>query len=168
MFIIQKPDTPYEKALFDLYNQIIFGPATVNTIATDPGDGDESSGIEDATNQFHMLSLAPPELATHNNIEQVTLEISLPTSSNAEQRIISAGPSQEYSTSGQAPVAQEQLLSTTCHVAPSAVVMPEARIADKSRKGKAREKETVQDTAAAVVEAVPGTKKTRKPRTRKT
>ena len=59
-------------------------------------------------------------------------------------------------------------LSTTCHVAPSMLVMPEARVADKSKKGKAMEKETVQDTAVAVVEAVPGTKKTCKPRTCKT
>ena len=168
MFIIQKLDTPYGKALFDLYNQIIFGSATVNTIANDPGDGDESSGIEDATNQFHALSLDPPELATHGNIEQVALETSLSTSSNTEQRIISAGPSQEHSTGGQVSVAQEQPLSTTCHVAPSTLVTPEARVADKSKKGKAREKETVQDTAAAVVEAIPGTKKARKPRTRKT
>ena len=168
MFIIQKLDTPYGKALFDLYNQIIFGSAKVNTIANDPGDGDESSGIEDATNQFHALSLDPPELATHGNIEHVALETSLPTSSNAEQRIIGAGPSQEHSTGGQVSVAQEQPLSTTCHVVPSTLVAPEARVADKSKKGKAREKETVQDTAAAVVEAVPGTKKARKPRTRKT
>ena len=168
MFIIQKLDTAYGKALFDLYNQIIFGSATVNTITNDPGDRDESSGIEDATNQFHALSLDPPELATHGNIEQVALETSLPTSSITEQRIISAGPSQEHSTVGQASVAQEQPLSTTSHVAPSTLVTPEARVADKSKKGKVREKETVQDTAAAVVEAVPGTKKTRKSCTCKT
>ena len=168
MFIIQKLDTPYGKALFDLYNQIIFGSATVNTIANDPGDGDESSGIEDATNQFHTLSLAPPELATDGDIEQVAPETSLPTSSNAEQTIMSAGPSQEHSTGGQASVAQEQPLSTTCHAAPSTLVTPEARVAEKSKKGKAKERETVQDTAAAVVEAVPGTKKTCKSRTRKT
>ena len=104
MFIIQKLNTPYGKALFDLYNQIIFGSATVNTITNDLGDGDESSGIEDATNQFHTLSLAPPELATHGNIEQAALETFFPTSSNAKQRIISAGPSQEHSTGGQVSV----------------------------------------------------------------
>ena len=140
----------------------------MNTITNDPGDGDESSSIEDATNQFHALSLAPPELGTHGDTEQVALETSLPTSSITEQRIISAGPSQEHSTIGQAFVTQEQPLSTTSHVAPSTLVTPEARVADKSKKGKVREKETVQDTAAAVVEAVPGTKKTRKSCTRKT
>lgn len=168
MFIIQKLNTAYGKALFDLYNQIIFGSATVNTITNDPGDGDESSGIEDATNQFHTLSLAPPELATHANIEQVALETSLPTSSIAKQRIISARPSQEHSTGGQVSVAQEQTLSTTSHATPSTLVMPEARVAERSKKGKAREKETVQNTAVAVVEAVPGAKKARKPRTCKT
>ncbi|EDR00664.1 uncharacterized protein LACBIDRAFT_313198 [Laccaria bicolor S238N-H82] len=167
MFIIQKLNTPYGKVLFDLYNQIIFGSATVNTIANDPGDGDESSGIEDATNQFHTLSLAPAELATHGNIEQVALD-TLPTSSNAEQRIISAGPSQEHSPSNPVSVAQEQPLSTTRHAAPSTLVTPEARVVEKSKKGKAREKGTVQDTAAEVVEAVPGTRKPRKPRARKT
>ena len=134
MFIIQKLDTPYGKALFDLYNQIIFGSATVNTIANDPRDGDESSGIEDATNQFHMLSLAPSELATDGDIKQVTLKTSLPTSSNSKQTIMSAGPSQEHSTGGQASVTQEQPLSTTCHAAPSTLVMPEARVAEKSKK----------------------------------
>ncbi|EDR03682.1 uncharacterized protein LACBIDRAFT_331156 [Laccaria bicolor S238N-H82] len=167
MFIIQKLNTPYGKVLFDLYNQIIFGSATVNTIANDPGDGDESSGIEDATNQFHTLSLASPELATHGNIEQVALD-TLPTSSNAEQRIISAGPSQEHSPSNLASVAQEQPLSTTRHAAPSTLVTPEARVVEKSKKGKAREKGTVQDTAAEVVEAVLGTRKPRKQCTRKT
>ena len=115
MFIIQKLNTAYGKALFDLYNQIIFRSATVNTITNDPGDGDESSGIEDATNRFHALSLAPPELAMHGDTEQVALETSLPTISITEQRIISAGPSQEHSTVGQASVAQEQPLSTTSH-----------------------------------------------------
>ena len=168
MFIIQKLDTAYGKALFNLYNQIIVGSATVNTITNDPGDRDESSSIEDATNQFHTLFLTPPELATDGDTEQVALKTSLPTSSITEQRIISAGPSQEHSTISQAFVTQEQPLSTTSHVAPSTLVTPEARVAEKSKKGKAREKETVQDTAAAVVEAVPGAKETCKPRMRKT
>ncbi|EDR06099.1 uncharacterized protein LACBIDRAFT_329233 [Laccaria bicolor S238N-H82] len=169
MFIIQKLDTPYGKALFDLYNQIIFGSATVNTIANDLGDRDESSGIEDATNQFDTLSLAPPELATHGSIKQDALATSLPASPNVEQRVISAGPSQEHSRGNRvSDVAQEQPLSTTHHAAPSTLVTPEARVVEKSKKGKAREKGPVQDTAAEVVEAVPGTRKPRKPRTRKT
>jgi len=102
------------------------------------------------------LSLTPPELATHGNIEQVALNTFLPTSSNAKQRIISTGPSQEHSPGNQASVTQEQPLSTTYHAAPSMLVTPEARVAEKS-KGKARGKGTVQDMVVVVVEAVPGT-----------
>lgn len=163
-FIIQKLDTPYGKALFNLYNQVIFGSATVHSIANDPGDNDESSGIDDTANQFHALSIAH-QLTTPSDIEQGTVDTSLPTCSNAEYRIASVGPSQQHSIGSEAPVAQEQPLSTT-HQA--LLVTSETRTGGKSKKGKgkAREEATVQEVVAA---PVVGTRKPpRKARTRNT